>query len=68
MQSFGSDQSKTKLCGLNLHAGKAVLQLGTPSLALAIIARKFEMTKKLVDMGFDINKPQKEVLPNSFNE
>ncbi|XP_065835495.1 putative ankyrin repeat protein RF_0381 [Oscarella lobularis] len=30
--------------------------LGRGALALAVIARQFEMTKKLVEMGFDVNK------------
>ncbi|XP_065835574.1 uncharacterized protein [Oscarella lobularis] len=31
--------------------------LGRGALALAVIDRQFEMTKKLVEMGFDVNKP-----------
>ena len=39
-----------------------VLQLGRGALALAVIARQFEMTKKLVEMGFDVNKACDKVL------
>ncbi|XP_065835337.1 putative ankyrin repeat protein RF_0381 [Oscarella lobularis] len=34
---------------------------GRGALALAILARQFEMTKKLVEMGFDVNQPCGEV-------
>ena len=33
---------------------------------MAVIARQFEMTKKLVEMGFDINKPCDKVLRASL--
>ena len=33
---------------------------------MAVTARQFEMTKKLVEMGFDINKPYLKVLQMSL--
>ena len=41
---------------------KLSLQSGEGALALAIIASQFEMTQKLVKLGFDVNKPCEKVL------
>ena len=62
MQSFSRVQSKTEMGGLKVLRVKLIfLQSGRGALALAILARQFEMTKKLVEMGFDVNQPCGEV-------
>ena len=61
MQSFSRVQSKTEMGGLKVLRVKLFLQSGRGALALAIISRQFEMTKKLVEMGFDVNQPCGEV-------
>ena len=58
MQSLGREHSEKKFHNLTC---KAFLQTGG-ALALAIIGRQFEMTQKLVKLGFDVNKPCEKVL------
>ena len=60
MQSLGRGQSE---CGTNLTRNAALcLQSGEGALNLSIMVKEFEMTKKLVKMGFDVNKPCERVL------
>ena len=47
--------------GLKLLRVSSFFQLGRGALALAIIAGQFQMTKKLVEMEFDVNQPCGEV-------